>query len=97
MNCNKSIKENISEELFLDEVEKSKKCISDCLKINVSEINKISDEYLSNVKLDNHSISNCRRIIFDFHYGLMDCYLDLDRKFIEIFHFPKFNTTANMV
>jgi len=88
MNCNKTIEKNISEEIFLEEIEKAKKCITKALNIDIKDINEVANEDVL-VSLDNRERTLCNRRIYDFQSGSLDCYLSKDLKFIEIFHHPK--------
>ena len=44
MNCNKTIETNISEEIFLLEIEKAKKCVAKVLNIDLNDIEEIANE-----------------------------------------------------
>ena len=88
MNCNKTIENNkINVELFIIEVENAKNCLAKCLNIEKVEIKEIADEEIL-VALNGRKKTLCRRKIFDFGQGTLDCYLSKNNKFIEIFHHP---------
>lgn len=87
MNCNKTIEKNISEEIFLQEIEKAKKCVAKVLNINLSDIEEVANEDVL-VRLDTRGETFCNRRIFNFQSGSLDCYMSRDLEFIEIFHHP---------
>lgn len=87
MNCNKIIEENITEELFLNEIQKAKKCVAKVLNINIQEICEVANENVL-VTLDNRETTLCYRKIFSYETGSIDCYMSNDLTFIEIFHHP---------
>lgn len=87
MNCNKTIESNVSEEMFLQEIEKAKKCVAKVLNIELNDIKEIANEDVW-VKLDKREKTFCNRRIFNFESGSLDCYMSKDLKFIEIFHHP---------
>lgn len=87
MNCNKTIETNVSEEIFLQEVEKAKKCVAKVLNIDLNDIKEVANEDVL-VKLDKRDKKLCNRRIFNFQSGSLDCYMSKDLEFIEIFHHP---------
>jgi hypothetical protein len=88
MNCHKTIENSkIDEELFIIEVENAKNCISKCLNLDKIEIKEIADEEVI-VALNGRKKTLCKRKIFDFGQGTLDCYLSKNYDFIEIFHHP---------
>lgn len=87
MNCNKIIEENITEELFLNEIEKAKNCVAKVLNIDIQDICEVANENVF-VTLDNRKTTLCQRKIFSFKTGSIDCYMSHDLTFIEIFHHP---------
>lgn len=87
MNCNKTIETNVTEETFIQEIEKAKKCIAKVLNIDIKNIDEFANEDVI-VKLNKREKTLCNRRIFHFQSGSLDCYMSKDLKFIEIFHHP---------
>ncbi|MEC4044101.1 hypothetical protein [Myroides odoratimimus] len=88
IDLNKKIDGEVDEVIFLETIEKAKKVISNSCNINMNEIQKITDENIT-LNLDKRGKVNCRRIIFSFNQGSLDCYLSVNNDFIEIIHHPK--------
>jgi len=87
MNCNKTIETEVSEKIFLEEIEKAKKCIARVLNIDINDIEEVANEDVI-VELDKREKEFCNRRIYNFESGSLDCYMSKDLKFIEIFHHP---------
>lgn len=87
MNCHKTIEDNsVNEELFQQEIKNVLNCISICLKINTNDIKEIINEKRVRISINGRMNTLCKRIVFDYGSGTLDCCMSLDFKFIEIFH-----------
>jgi len=87
MSCNRTIEKNVNEELFFEEIEKTKKCLAKVLNIDVKNIIEVADEDVF-ATIDSREKTFCKRKIYNFEQGSIDCYMSKDLKFIEIFCHP---------
>jgi len=90
MNCNKVFENEISETKFNKEIDLTIDCISKVQSITNKDFEKVSNDIFDS-SINGRKQTKCLRKIYQYKkdnnvIGTLECYMDLNKSFIEIFH-----------
>ena len=90
MDCNKTYENNINEAKFDNQIVLAIECISKVQNITNKDFNEISNDIFDS-SINGREQTKCLRKIYEYEkdgfvIGTLECYMALDKSFIEIFH-----------